>query len=154
MTIEEAERNYRDLVNQKYKIEKQYDEEIKKAEEELNKAIVESLPKPIWGYSLKFRVAEKSSWAYDVEAGTEIVNAVRIIINLGEIEPLYAKAKQRVPGRDDHFRGISYFRMNKVLLTTGGGTYVFKSPQIVEDDEWEMMKKGEVPERLKKNYPK
>jgi len=148
--IEQAKAKVKRLYNEKYETEKRLSAELKKAEEELREVIKASLPQPIWGYRLTFKQApDRSLFFMDrIPKGTEIIDARKIITNLKEIELLWQENKLDIPKLEEHDKGIVYYRMNKVLLTAGGGLYVFKSPQIVEDEEWKMLKEGNVPERL------
>lgn len=149
--IEQAKAKVKRLYNEKWETTERLGAELKKAEEELREVIKASLPQPIWGYSLTFKKApDKYLWIDKLPEGTELIDARKIITNLEEIELLWKENKLDIPKLEEHNRGIIYYRMNKVLLTAGGGHYVFVSPQIVEDEEWEMLKKGNVPERLER----
>ena len=146
--IDEAKKKLQALIKQKWETQKRFEEQIKLVQEEYQALVKAILPQPVWRFKTEFSITEKSGWPCSLPEKTEVIHIRRIITNLDEIQSLYTDAGVEVPGKDNHNRGISYYRMNKVLLTAGGGHYVLPSPQIVEDNEWEEMKIGCIPERI------
>ena len=144
-----------DLVNEKYRIEKEFEEKIKAAKTRRDNIILRGLPQPDWGWDIKVTIQEeqKGSWRIDAPPGTELVSVHKVIKNYDEIKELYELAGVEIPKRDQHNKGMKYYRKNKVLLHCGGGTLWlgnFYDFPIVEDDEWEQIKQGNIPERFLK----
>lgn len=149
-TLAKARERRKQLYNEKYRSQLDFERKIKEAEEEYERLVKETLPQPIWGFEVRFETAEECRWRSDVAKETEVIRVARVITNLEDIREAFSEAKARIPGIEHHNEGISYYRVNKVLLTTGGGTDVIPSPQIVEDNEWDAMKLGLVPERIQR----
>ena len=146
--LEELKAEYEELCYQKWKYIKECDKKIESLSKTIKEELRESLPQPEWTYKVIVYLSNGSIWD-DCEKGTEIAEVRKVIKNLDEIRPFWEEAEKDIPGIRDNNTGIKYFRKNKVLLPTGGGTFwlVGKYP-IVEDDEWEEIKRGNIPKRL------
>ena len=150
--LEELKAEYKKLLDQKWKYIKEYDEKIESLDKAIEEELRNSLPQPEWSYKVKVYLSNGSIWD-DCEKGTEIVEVRKVIKNLDEIRPFWEEAKEDIPGIRNNNTGIKYFRKNKVLLHTGGGTlYLAGKYPIVEDDEWEEIKRGNIPKRLLSHY--
>jgi hypothetical protein len=52
--------------------------------------------------------------------------------------------------RSEEWAGLFYYRTEEnILMYSGGGTHVLKVPRLCNDEEWEKMQQGDIPEKFK-----
>lgn len=151
MNLTELKEERSRVYNQKYQVTREYERMLETLDRKIKEEVLTSLPQPIWKIKTTLSIAEKSTHGWsDVPEGEELIDVREGISNIEEIKQIYHQAKVEIPGLDRHNRGIKYWRINGVMLTSGGGTHILRSPQIVSDDCWEELKKGRVSPLIKK----
>lgn len=148
--IEQQRKTIAGMKKQRDAVVVEWDKRIEVEERELKRLLASSLPEPEWGWSVNNYTAPKPNKMWGgPEEGTDIVELRMVITNYDEIKSAYELAMVSIEDQDQHNKGLVYYRKNKVLLHHGGGHHVIAGEYpIVEDDEWEAIKQGNVPERL------
>ena len=111
------------------------------------------LPLPNYKWVPTVVITESISRFYDIPAGTQVLMFDGQLSNSKVYED-YLNTYGSINNRPEANRtSHRYWRKNKVLIPQGGGCSVLIPYVIVNDEEWEQMKAGNIPDRFmhKKN---
>lgn len=138
--------------------QRELDKEVKSVRDEIYKLKYtieaeyrKTKPKEVYSYAPKVEAAKKSSWYSDAPEGVETIRFTRTCTNVEEINGHSEKYGQG-KFNDEHPISVCYFRVNNVLVNCGGGHILFHNYSIVNDDEWERMKRGDIPKHLVRGF--
>ena len=153
--LEKGAHQNRVKMNEIGELVKSLKEQYRELERELNELERASEgPKP--RYTVKATIGVQSGespWSSlrDAPAGSE---TIRFLVTPAQGYVEACEARLNHFGRSTKDRAsvkssVTYYRFHGVLMHCSGGTTIIKTPQLCSDEQWEELKKGNIPEDWK-----
>jgi hypothetical protein len=119
---------------------------VKKIENELKQLakVVNTTPK--YG-GIIVKMVEGDKWMPEC-IGRECIRITEYLLNEKEKEEHLHLFGSICGGWEQYRSSVVYYRINNILLHEGGGWLLIKDKQLCNDEEWELIKKGEIPEKF------
>lgn len=136
----------------------QLQELLKEKEDRLRYLQNKVITKPNYGNLevIVNQVQEVRTWNEEgLAEGTETVRLIVYLLNKEDYEE-HLRLFGSINGRwDERLNSVLYYRDEDNILTHKGGGYILlKDPKLCSDEEWEAIKKGDIPEKFESSILK
>ncbi len=128
-------------------------EEINQLEKYINELIKEKKEDRIIAYKLlkpKYEITIQKCQFLDIQFKKEPIDGIRINLDLKNKKE-FDKHYEYYGLMPSFYKNSSphMFRINNVCIFNGSGTHIIKKNSIINDEEWELICSGIIPEHLK-----
>ena len=117
--------------------------EVREEQNESRKSL-----KAEYKHSVHVKIEGNSKWSRDLDEGTEYIVIESNLVNKEIFEEHVKFYGSLLNPPKEHKSSVKYYRLHGLLLRAGGGHITLRDKQLCSDEEWESLKKGNIPEKF------